>query len=232
VAYDNTGVNANAAGGTSGNNNVNAFHSFNLALTFTVNSPISVTAMGAYSSGNLGGLPPVAPGMFDSPVPVAIYNINNLSSPQQVAGTFFQFAANQPYTVQGHSAMASITPVTLMPGTYAIVAANYGLGTSFPFHLNNNYWVADVTANQVPAPTFTTSTALTSLGWYRAFGSTLSTGVFTAPLDQGSSANPFFAAGTFDFTPVPEVAGFGLAAAVLLGLVYLGRCYCQRTRLA
>jgi hypothetical protein len=47
--------------------------------------------------------------------------------------------------------------------------------------------------------------------------------LFLAPGFYASSPISVFAAGTFDFTPVPEAATFGLAGVGLLGLMYIGR---------
>ena len=182
---------------------------------FMVNSDISVTAVGAFNSGGLG---------FSVPVPVAIYQLQTPGGGgtwSQVSGTSYTFSDNS-YTTDGTAQIHDLTDaVTLHSGTYAIVAANYGITA-------NPDWLVTTTHPATPVASYqNTSTAITdrfgfhSVFW--AFGSGL-----PDPSDSltGSGYEDLtapVAGATFDFTPVPEVTAFGAAAVGLLGLVYIGR---------
>ena len=216
IAYNNPA-------GLAANSQLTLFHgAFNLGLVFTANSSISVNAIGAYT----------ASGSFSGTVPVAIYSIDlsHLNTAQQVAGTEVDFSGTMG-TLVGQSRMVNITPVILGPGTYAVVAANMG-GT-----VGNPFWKWNITQLSPNPATFNGGSALVTDGWF--YNPAVPGGADGATLSPASFANysllssiPALAAGTFDFTPVPEAAGFGLAAVALLGFVYFGRCLWLRSRLA
>jgi len=176
-----------------------------LGMDFQVNAgyPISVTAIGAFDNGLNGfGL---------NSIPVAIYNVTTMT---MVPGTMVTFTGLAG-TPAGSSRFLSISPVLLGPGTYSIVAANYGnLGTS------ERDYNSGIFPPAATPPTFNTGGgALTMLSHRETFGASLvfpTTTFFAGP-------NPEFGAGTFDFTPVPEAATFGFAGLALLGLCYIGR---------
>jgi hypothetical protein len=170
-----------------------------------------------------------APGFIGS-VPVAIYSWSG-SQWNIVPGTSHTFSGTpSPGDMVGGAAFYTLpTPVTLTPGVYAIIGANFGS--------DNPYWNAGSGSHTDPskAPSFGGGPYLTmggvsgNRGWI-ANGSTLlpnlSGGGFVnygAGLFGGNPGTPSFAGATFDFTPVPEAAAFGAAAVGLLGLVYIGR---------
>ena len=78
----------------------------NLALTFTVNSPITVDELGVFNaSGN---------GIITKPIDVGIYNnsTGTLLTSVIFSGT---------YTPQGYDVFQAITPITLGPGSYEVM---------------------------------------------------------------------------------------------------------------
>jgi hypothetical protein len=204
VAYDFTGVVGNEVPVNAG--------PFILANVFTVNSAINVTAVGAFNNS----------GSLAVTVPVAIYSYNGAIW-NQVSGTFASFPGGSQYSQNGALFQTLGTPVTLNPGIYAIVAANYG----YNYALNYDASVSG------PKPGFNTGSGLITLGssWQ---GGANSFGYFAANSlgptvtpnfwgSYGDGISPSFGGATFDFTPVPEAAAFGAAAVGLLGLVYIGR---------
>jgi hypothetical protein len=202
IAFDNTAVVQNQS----------STGPYALGMDFTVNFPILVDAIGAFHSGS---------GDFLSTIPVAIYNV---ASQQQVGGTMVTFngsPSGYSYST-ANSVFQSITPVTLLPGTYSIVAAGYGASGGEPY-----YWTM---ANQTPTPVFHDGGGLITMA---PQGGRWLGGQWNLNFPTGSTAGydaPNYAAGTFDFTPVPEVAGFAMAAVGLLGLVYIGRYVGLRRR--
>ena len=205
--------------------NHNDFEPLILANRFDVISPINVTAVGAFDSGNAG--------FFDNThtpvaVPVAMYQLTTGYLWNQVPNTLVTFTGNSgsltgPTTQVGSALFQNLDQtVTLTPGTYAIVAANYGA-------TGVHYWGWSPNPSGV-VPTFTSDSSV-------EMGNSLNNGnnginlgssfpadpLFLAPGFYASSPISVFAAGTFDFTPVPEAATFGAAGVGLLGLVYIGR---------
>ena len=205
--------------------NHNDFEPLILANRFDVISPINVTAVGAFDSGNAG--------FFDNThtpvaVPVAMYQLTTGNLWNQVPNTLVTFTGNLgsltgPTTQVGSALFQNLDQtVTLTPGTYAIVAANYGV-------TGVHYWGWSPNPSGV-VPTFTSDSSV-------EMGNSLNNGnnginlgssfpadpLFLAPGFYASSPISVFAAGTFDFTPVPEAATFGLAGVGLLGLMYIGR---------
>jgi hypothetical protein len=203
---------------------------FELANIFQVGSDnILVTKVGAADYG--------APG-FVGTVPVAIYSWSG-SQWNQVSGTYHEFMGT-PSDLQGGARFYTLpTAVTLNAGgVYAIFGANFGV--------NNPYWNASGSHTDINgAATFSGGTAWggggpaitmgavfpggTYRGWLTA-GSTLPGNFgggnfvnYGSGLFGGNPGTPSFAGATFDFTPVPEAAAFGVAAIGLLGLVYIGR---------
>jgi hypothetical protein len=107
---------------------------FDLGMSFTVNCPMTVSAMGTFdanlvtTSGNIGAS--LGAAFFSSDVPpilqVAIYNV---ATGIQVPGTYAAFSqagnAITPYSAIGGSIFQNVAPVTIAPGDYAIVATGY-----------------------------------------------------------------------------------------------------------
>lgn len=193
IAFDNTtGVVANRSVGGP----------YALGMEFTVNTSIMVTRVGAFDAGAVG---------FVNSIPVAIYNVANQ---QLVPGTSVTLSGTTWDYTDGSSRFMNLsTPVTLGPGTYSIVAANYAVAGG-----DQAYWYSS-SATQPGFNDGGNSISLVSGGGHWASSSGL---VFPTSL-ASSGSSPTFAAGTFDFTPVPEAAAFGAAGVGLLGLVYIGR---------
>lgn len=200
VAYSNTGVVQNQS--TTG--------PYALGNDFVVNQAISITAIGAFDNG----------GSMLASVPVAIYNVATATI---VGGTFVTLlqGTTGDFTANG-SAFMNIAPVTLAPGTYSIVAANYGQG-------GEPYWW-----NHAPGttPSFNDGGGLITLGGGRySVGNTSLT--FPGTPVGPTPGIPTYAAGTFEFTsltPVPEVDTFAIAGVSMLGLVFIGRNLVPRRR--
>jgi hypothetical protein len=192
-----------------------------LGNEFQVNSPISVTSIGAFNSG-AGG--------FGSAAEVAIYSLS-AGTWSQVPGTFVSFSGGPGgYTYVGDNAFSSIAPVSLGLGTYAIVAANYG-DPNPDFNANTGAGVPRTTFQTATTAISMTGTANGSTAFYDS-GTSLGLSL-PGSISYGGfgGGDPTFGAGTFDFA-VPEASQFALAGIALLGLVYFGRCYVLRTKLA
>ena len=185
-----------------------------LGNEFKVNSAINVTAVGAFENGN---------GIFEAVIPVAIYNYSG-GTWSQVAGTYTTFSGAVG-TPNGSAKFQNlVAPVTLSPGTYAIVAANYGFATG------ERNWNANETPGANRATFQNSSTAISMDAAYTSFYATgTSLNPTLSGLSEGSwtgtwaAGTPTFAGATFEFTPVPEAAHFAMAGIGLLGLVYIGR---------
>ena len=157
-------------------------------------------------------------------VSVAWYQFSG-SSWSQVSGTLASFSGTVG-TLVGSARFQNLTsPVTLTPGTYAIVAANYGAAGA-------SAWNAAVSISP-PLPTFNNGGGLISMtspntAFYGS-GSTLSSTLSGLTGGNWGSPTPAFAGATFDFAPVPEVEDYAVIAVGLLGLVYIG-CYARNQR--
>jgi hypothetical protein len=194
-----------------------------LGNEFTVNSTISVTAVGAFDSGNGG---------FNSAtVPVAIYSLSGTTW-SKMNNTSESFSGTTGTLIGSARFQDLPSPVTLNPGTYAIVAANYGLGAAGTYALD---WNVNRTYDPTTVPTFQTASSAITMGkngnssetaffdFGNALGPTITEGFgFATPGNWGYPI-PSFAAATFEFEPVPEAATFGAAGVGLLALVYIGR---------
>lgn len=85
----------------------------NLALTFIVNTPITVDALGVFNASDSG--------YITGPIEVAIFNTTTNSLVTPIV-TF-----KGQYTVEGlgYDVFQSITPVTLTPGSYEVDAVGF-----------------------------------------------------------------------------------------------------------
>jgi hypothetical protein len=199
---------------------------WSLGNVFTVNTPITVNALGAFEPVN---------GFSSQGVSVAIYSIN-LDGTALTGGSLVTSVADftgTPTPLAGSTAVQNITPVTLQDGTYMVVANNYGSGMSVDY---NQFWqktgASLISANLGSAVTFSSNGYAETT---RGLGGSIDNGWFYDPSGPGINGGygqpidttPRYAAGNFEytFTPVPEAAGFTLAGVGLLGLVYVGRCY-------
>ena len=182
-----------------------------LGVDFTVNASGYVTGIGAFYDTSNGQ------GFGGQTIPVAIYNVGTHS---MVAGTEVDFTGTPVAgdVINNNYWFRSITPVFLGSGTtYSIVAANYGVTGG---KQDINVGKAPYSYGSTPLTFDTVGGALTVSGARQGTGASL---VFPVSGFNLPGLNPFFGAGSFDFTPVPEVAAFGATAVGLLGLVYIGR---------
>jgi hypothetical protein len=136
------------------------------------------------------------------------------------------------------TALQSIANTVLGPGTYMVVANNYGVGGGAVDY--NPAWdpangatlgnPSNAGSNPLIAANGLT---FSQVGFYSGTGPL--TGGF--PMTLGSDSfwtlgGAHYGAGNFDFVPVPEAAGFTMAGIAMLGLVYAGRVYSKRLKLA
>lgn len=181
-----------------------------LGLDFTVNTPGYVTQIGAFDSSDNGA------GFGAATIPLAIYDLGNS---QIVPGTQVSFTGTAGTPI-GAYRFQSIGSVLLSAGSYSIVAANYGSGGEQDYNAfvgNNEVW---------PDPGFINPLSFDNVGGALTMGNARFVSGYATlylPPAQSSYFNPLFGAGSFDFTPVPEVGTFGAAAVGLLGLVYGAR---------
>jgi hypothetical protein len=179
---------------------------FVFGLEFTVGStPLSVTDLGAFDNGQNGWAAPVSVAIYDSATTLQVGSTVTFSGASGAnLGTLGS---------DGGSRFLPVTPFTLNAGqTYMVVAAGYGSLTSGS---EVDYSAVGLLSNDYA----TVSPWIAAGANYRVAGTALvfPTGVL------GNVPKPAFNAGTFEFTPVPEVATFGAAATGLLGLVYVAR---------
>ena len=202
-----------------------------LGMTFTVNSTISVTSLGAFDAGSDG---------FGSATPqVAIYSIpvvgGNLDVPNgSLVSPIASFSGTSQSLISGTSVRSeSISPLTLNAGVYMVVA------TGLTEHYNAGGNPTLVTMN-TGGGLITYGWSAGAPNWFGNFandnggplpGTLGNNGIFG---DYWGGGGPIgrYGAGTFEFTPVPEAAGFTMAGIALLGLVYVGRVYSQRLKIA
>jgi len=198
---------------------------FSLGTVFNVSAPVSIDKLGAFDSGG-NGIGGGATG-----IDVAIYKVtigggNVLGSGSLVVPSY-KFTGTSESLAPGTSTrVASISPITLGAGTYMVVANHYGAGGSEvdynPYYPPGSPTGANATsANPAFGVTFGGGyfNANSSLSW----GGTLAGGWTYDSYYTGTPSTPRYAAGNFDFTPVPEVGQFAMAGVGLLGLVYVGR---------
>ena len=193
---------------------------YTIGNAFTVNSPITVDDLGMFDA---NGIPST------EPISVAIYSISAVADELQsatLAVNPVSFSALNPGTLlPGTSTrVLSVPSVTLHPGTYMVVANNYGGSGALPYYDTTHAPMGLISGN-------TGGGAVSFLGSYKdngviALGATLPDlsdwGYFDTQLPRMAAGNF-----SFTFTIVPEAGLFGGAVAVLLGLVYGGRCLWQ-----
>jgi hypothetical protein len=167
---------------------------FNLGLDFTVNpgQSIFVTRVGAFDSG--------ADGVFLSQIDVAIFNV---ATGLIVGGTQTSFTTAAPGDLVGGARFKTLeVPVLLGEGTYSIVAFGYGDIFS-EREVNGNGQVGPINV------TFDSGGGVISKdGTFRA---NVAAGLQLPPAG-GTTADPVFAAGTFEFALIPEPASWALFA--------------------
>jgi hypothetical protein len=196
---------------------------YDVGMDFTVNSAVTVTALGTFDANIAGLTDPVTTAQIntsleqgissgDAPViQVAIYNVNTGLAVSPTAS----FTYNSPnlasyYAIAG-SIFQNITPFNLPAGTYSIVAAGYNYALAF----------GNITAALPPStPTFNTLLGALSLsGDARVNGTGFGTPALAFPTGYTTpESNPDFLAGTFIATnSVPDgAATLGLLAGALV----------------
>jgi len=218
---------------------VNANQNYSGALTlgevFTVNSAVSINALAAYDDPGNGS------GVFGGPVQVAIYQVTlsgNTINGGSLAVSPLTFSTATPGNlISGTTTREQLlgSSVQLGAGTYMIVANNYGGGAG-----TENNWNRNNVGNTPPLPSANTGGGLITWGanYYAlgnvGFGGTISGGATWHYDNVNNPANdwhPRYMAGNFDFTPVPEVAAYGVASVAMLGLVFVGHCVGMRRKL-
>ena len=185
---------------------------YNVGMDFTVEKvPITVTRLGAFDNGQNG---------FTADVEVAIYRVSD-----QVMLASTVFSGSEDELINGSRWQDLLEPVELPVGTYRIVAGGYGGSTSGRERL-----FTESVANSITLGTDTGGGFISFGGNY--YGNWNAFVGIAFPTLNGPSTIPGYAAGTFDFTPVPEASQFAVAGVGLLGLVYVGRCAWQRRKAA
>jgi hypothetical protein len=199
---------------------------YDVGMDFTVNSAVSVTALGTFdanistltdpvttaqinaslqqgeSSGNYPiihvGIFNVATGTEVSPTANFFYNDPNIANYYAIAGSIFQ----------------NITPFILGPGVYSIVATGYTVNLASGIILN---------FPNPPTPTFNTllgALSFPSTGYARSNGNGVGAPPLAFPTDFSTiETSPDFLAGTF--IAVHGVPDCGSTAA-LLGFAFVG----------
>jgi hypothetical protein len=203
---------------------------FSLGTEFAVGAtPIVIDALGAFDSG--------ADGIGGVGIDVAIYSITlngtAITGGSLVVPSFHFSGTAQPLLPGTSTRVASIPQVTLEAGNYMVVANHYGVSDSEVDY--NPYWVGGVRSPAAPnAASANSALGVTygggaynypdgnNLSWGSTIGSPLPTGWSYDDNWSGSPSSPRYAAGNFDFTPIPEPAEFAIVGVGLLGLV-IGR---------
>jgi len=164
-----------------------------LANEVILSSSTLINELGVYDTSGFSG----------NTIKVAIYNEATGVLLSQVASF-----TGSPATV-GNYAYDSITPITLGPGIYAVVASGYNsVDYNSAAALNIGLQAGTIQGNS------TVGSANINFGNF-------------AQLDTIAGA------GTFGYlAPVPEAAGFTMAGVVLLGVVFFGRSYARKMKIA
>ncbi len=151
-------------------------YSQGFGMDFTVNSSITVTAVGAYDSNAAAGTG------FASPVTVTIWN---RSGPSIVPGLQVTLSGTNQ-TLIGGQRFASVTPVVLSPGNYSVVS----IGPS-GYELWNS--------SGAPGGANTTSAGGSGQVTYTGLGRNSAPNANTFPTNSDSGPANRYSAGTFIF---------------------------------
>ena len=198
--------------------NSESWRSWMMGNESEVNSAIKVTTVGAFPS-EIGFT-------LGATVPVAVYSLA-VTEPgrtwSQVGGTDKAFSGTKGRQFGSARFQDPDSAVTLQPGAYAIVAASYGVEGANNLNLSSPSlppWnlLPTFQSESIHVAMVTDKTGLMTPGY-----SSLGPGSPTPSEGMWGAPTPAVASDTFGFTPVPEVAVFGVAGVGLLGLVYIVR---------
>ena len=181
----------------------------NLAEDFTVNSPITITALGVYDSGGTGS----------TGSPAGTLTVGIVASNGTVEGSA-TFSPSTTYTLTGGDLFQNVTMFTLGPGTYSLTTTGWGVG--IPNGNRNCSGGGCGTSNtSYTPPTLNTGGGLitfTGIGYSSTPGLT-----YLGPND--SWPDDEFNAGSFQFnaSAAPEPATLAGVALGLIGLLAFRR---------
>lgn len=194
-------------------------YGFDLGMQFTVNNPggIRIDQLGVFDDGR--------DGFGGATITVAVYDMTGTAlASLPFSGTSGSFISdNAPTYYSSYRFLPLTTPLVLSANsTYMIVAS--GLGTSANKDYNSDGGTSSLISHYT-GPYVSFPTGPTSGNYYNIRTDGSPTVAFPTVHDAAGGTGPIgrYGAGTFDFTPVPEVATFGAAAVGLLGLVYGAR---------
>lgn len=190
--------------GTVGNQNLSGAPQ-SLGMDFNVNLPIHIISLGVFDSGSDGLVAPLRAHIFNRDTQLSVANL--------------LFTPSDPGTLMGGSRLKLLPlPLTLSVGFHGSIVVDY---TTSPTELNGNL-------GNGPGPWTTDSggglISFVGSGRHSVGG----TGAGYPNIIDGGPANRF-AAGTFQFQPVPEPSTFflwGLGCACLLVGRKLGQTFC------
>jgi len=189
--------------------------SFNgdLALFFSANQDISITALGVFDSGKVSTVP------VGTTLYVGIYALNpNVTTTVEAAGvspiasvTFDNAGDGGPYTLTGSDLFQSISAVALAPGNYEVVATGFSTSSSFK---DGTYYGSPGAAN------FSGGSYLSNDGsGYIGYVISPPGGLqYVLPVGDNNVSYSHFDAGTFEFIPTPEPGTLLLMGTGVLGL--------------
>jgi hypothetical protein len=163
-----------------------------LGLDFTVNSPIVINALGAFTNGT-------------SPIAVTIYNTTSEAAIAGLSATVTGVAGT-PY------AFVSIAPIVLGDGTYQITASGWNANNP---EYNPDQSPYSEQSNGPQASFNTLGGALTQGGAYYNFPATNG---FATTFDQFTTT---YGAGDFVASAVPEPATWGMMLLGFAGVGFL-----------
>ena len=189
----------------------------NLAELFTVNSTITVVALGAFDNGSA---------TLNSPITVGIASISG-GVGTAVPNASYTFAAGLYTDVVGGDVFYTLpTPVTLTPGTYEVDAFGWALNQ---LDGDTN---CDFTSAYGCQATLSNSPAFNSLGGsVTADGGAYSLTVGTLDYPTGNTQGSALSIGTFA-VETPEPGSLLLLGTGLLGLAFVAFRQVKASRLA
>jgi len=158
----------------------------NLALLFTVNSPIQVTSLGVFNASGTGTI-------TTGPITVGIYDLTT-----STLVTSISFPTGS-YTPQGFDVFQAVTPVVLSPGSYEVDAVGFS-STDKNGNLNTG------SSSGPSLNTLGGHITFTGAAWDSS--ASLDFPATCPSCVPGAQQNSQFDAGTFNATPIPEPGSF------------------------